>query len=162
MEYEEAVKQGREAARSQWTLGDLALTIETEYGEGTLQQFADDIGVEYRTLDDYRRVAAAYEIPERSGNLPWSVHQIFASQEDRAKLVRRRWTAKVAREEIQARADRAHKEEERRKINARTFAEYYDQMATWLGMVKDFADWSPEQRGRMADLLELAVKEFRS
>ncbi len=84
--YESLVKQGRQAAKSQWTLGDLASKVEIAYGEGKLQEYAEDIGVDYRTLLDYRTVARAYEKSERS-ELPWSVHRVLASQDDRAALV---------------------------------------------------------------------------
>jgi hypothetical protein len=84
--YESLVKQGRQAAKSQWTLGDLASRVEIAYGDGKLQEYAEDIGVDYRTLLDYRTVARAYEKSERS-DLPWSVHRVLAAQEDRVKLV---------------------------------------------------------------------------
>lgn len=84
--YESLVNQGRKAAKAQWTLGDLAKRVEVAYGEGRLQEYAEDIGVDYRTLLDYRTVARAYEKSERS-ELPWSVHRVLASQEDRVALV---------------------------------------------------------------------------
>lgn len=103
--YESLVKQGRQAAKSQWTLGDLASKVETSYGEGKLQEYADDIGVEYRTLLDYRRVALAYEKSERS-DLPWSVHAILAPQDDRAGLVKDdKLTASVARALVRGRKE---------------------------------------------------------
>jgi hypothetical protein len=83
-----------------WTLGDLALEVETSYGEDKLGQFADDIGVPYTSMDEYRRISAAYKNPVRTGNLSWSVYKIFAAQENRAELIKeRRWTAEpVTRE----------------------------------------------------------------
>jgi hypothetical protein len=44
--------------------------------------------VEYRTLLDYRRVAAVYRSSERSEDLPWSTHAVLASQPDRFKLIK--------------------------------------------------------------------------
>lgn len=85
--YESLVKQGRQAAKSQWTIGDLAIKVEVNYGEGDIQQYAEDIGVDYRTLLDYRTVARAYLKSERS-ELPWSVHRVLASQDDRIELVK--------------------------------------------------------------------------
>lgn len=104
--YESLVKQGRQAAKSQWVLGDLASKVETAYGEGKLQEYADDIGVEYPTLKDYRRVAVAYEKGERSTDLPWSVYRILAGQDDRAELVQdTALTASAARALVRARKE---------------------------------------------------------
>ncbi len=108
MKYQESVKRGREAARSQWTLGDLALDLEPKYGEATLERYAEDIGVEFKTLEDYRYVSSRFEFPVRTGNLAWSVYKIFAAQEDRLDLISQErekpWTASAAREFVQARA----------------------------------------------------------
>jgi hypothetical protein len=102
--YDEAVRKGREAAKSQWVLGDLALELEPKYGNATLQHFADDIGVEYQTLKVYRYVAGQYEKGTRIPGLSFSVCQIFAGQGDRAELLsERKWTAKEAREYVQGR-----------------------------------------------------------
>lgn len=74
--------------------------IEPKYGDETLSRYADDIGVPYRTLDDYRRAAEAYEKYDRSYFLSWTAHQIFAAQPDRAELVKQEWTTAKAREEV--------------------------------------------------------------
>lgn len=102
MDYDEAVKQGREAAKSQWTLGDLALSLEPKYGDATLATFADDIGVELKTLQDYRTVAAAF--PEKSGRPDtFGVARTLAAQPDRAELVKTVSTVKEARELVKGR-----------------------------------------------------------
>jgi hypothetical protein len=69
---------------SQWTLGDLACEVEKSYGEDKLGEFAEDIGVPFRSLDDYRRGARAYSLKSRNvtGN-SFAVHLIFAAQDDR-------------------------------------------------------------------------------
>jgi hypothetical protein len=106
-EYSRMVKaaQVKLASQSQanWDLGDIALNIEPIYGEETLQRLVDDIGIEYKTLLDYRWVAQAYEESERSGN-SWTVHQVFAGQPDRVALVRQKsWTVREARREVSRR-----------------------------------------------------------
>src|SRR5690606_37432214 len=73
---------------SQWVLGDLALEVETTYGGGQLQEYADAIGVELKTLEKFRMVARAYELEKRFSNLPWSLHLVFASQPDRHELIK--------------------------------------------------------------------------
>lgn len=85
--YESLVKQGRQAAKSQWTLGDLASKVETNYGDAKLQEYADDIGVEYGSLRRYRDVSKAYETAKRIADVPWSIYLVLAAQEDRFDLV---------------------------------------------------------------------------
>lgn len=46
---------------SSWKLGDLALELTTEYGEDTIGKFAYAIGVERKTLMNYRTTAATYK-----------------------------------------------------------------------------------------------------
>lgn len=103
MDYDEAVKLGREAAKSQWTLGDLALSLEPKYGDATLATFADDIGVVLKTMEQYRHVAEIYTKDERSSNLPWSAHMVLMAQPDRAELVTTVSTVKEARELVKGR-----------------------------------------------------------
>ena len=44
----------------QWTLGDLALEVETIHGEHTLERYAEEIGVEYSALREYRLVSRTF------------------------------------------------------------------------------------------------------
>jgi hypothetical protein len=105
--YEELVEAGRKVANVQWELGDLALQVETKYGEETLEQYAEDIGVLHTTLSDYRWVASRYQKTTRAVNVSWTVHRVFAAQDDRAKLVKKKlWTYREAKEEIQKRKDK--------------------------------------------------------
>src|SRR5438045_987593 len=57
-EYADLVERGRAAvaamAGHMWELGDLARQVETRYGEGRLQQFADDVGVPFKTVQSAR------------------------------------------------------------------------------------------------------------
>jgi hypothetical protein len=50
-----------EIADSQYKLGELADGIEPKYGKGTLESFADEIGIEYNTLKGYRTVWRAWK-----------------------------------------------------------------------------------------------------
>jgi hypothetical protein len=104
--YDVAVTRGRKAIAAQdktnFTLGDIAAAVETvTYGEGTIQRLADDLGVEYRTLMDFRKVSRQYAPAERSALNTWTVHQIFGRQPKRAELVAaRKWTTPEARAEV--------------------------------------------------------------
>jgi hypothetical protein len=120
IKWDDAVRKGREAANSQWTLGDLALEVEPKYGDHTLEQFADDIGVELRRIQEYRQVSETYPRNTRSNALSWTVHLLFINQEDRAELIKRKkWTAKQAREFIQHRdEDEQTAEELENKLTA--------------------------------------------
>lgn len=135
--YEQLVKSGREAARSQWTLGDNALEVETVYGENSLGQYADDVGVELRTLEDYKWVASKYDSTVRTV-LSFAVHKVFASQEDRLELIgKKKWTARQARDFVQHRGEDDQTDEELdekmaafegyRKIILETADAYYDE-----------------------------------
>ena len=75
MKYQEAVSQGKRVCDGRlsqgeinWQLGDIASQVKIDYAEENIQWLANDIGVEYKTLLDYRRVAEAYGKGERSPN----------------------------------------------------------------------------------------------
>src|SRR5215469_10255755 len=106
--YNAAVKRARTAivqqARANWTLGDLALTIESVYGESTIKRFADDLGINPKTMYDLRAVAEAYPADDR-GDASWTVHQIFMREDDRADLVAEPRTTADARKEVADRKD---------------------------------------------------------
>lgn len=91
--------------RAQWVLGDLALQVETVFGEHTLQQYTNEVGVEYEQLRRYRQTAAAYQNPLRSGHLSWSHHYVMATRPDRlewlAKAVEHGWSTRKLQQEIQ-------------------------------------------------------------
>jgi hypothetical protein len=94
-----AVGIARMGEAAQWRLGDLAERVATAHRNRSLQQFAEQIGVEYRTLLDYRRVSRAFDLSERSETTgsPWSVYSILASHPDRAALIKDLMTAAEAR-----------------------------------------------------------------
>jgi hypothetical protein len=98
-QYEDLVRDGRRlSVDSTWQLGDLALTVESRYGESSLKSYADDIGISYPTLMGYRRLSAAYgsRMYERSSLLP-SVALILINQPDREELLKLSPTAAEAR-----------------------------------------------------------------
>lgn len=104
--YNAAVRKGRAAVASQgkfnWTLGDLALTVATTYGDSTITRFADDLAVNDKTLYDFRNVARAYPA-DRRGVASWTVHQILSKLDDRFELVQQEMTAAAARAIVQSR-----------------------------------------------------------
>lgn len=89
--WEGLVKAGKQAASLQWTLGDLACEVETTYGDHTLQEYAEAIGVPYKSLLAYRTVAQAFPEGSRNLEISWSVHQVLASQDDRSMIMK--WPA---------------------------------------------------------------------
>src|SRR2546430_5512756 len=55
-------RQARGAADAgRWRIGHLASLVAKQYGSGSLQQFADDIGETYSTVRRYRWVYTRYE-----------------------------------------------------------------------------------------------------
>ncbi|MDQ1042109.1 hypothetical protein [Streptomyces sp. V4I2] len=96
--YEQLVTQAKELiaqiARSQFALGDMALEIEPMRAVGgsmpngtddlftvteSLQMFADDIGVERRTVEDWRYTSNRWPEKRRKDGVSFTVHRILAS-----------------------------------------------------------------------------------
>jgi hypothetical protein len=108
MEWEEAVIEGIQARQqrdgAQWRLGDLALQVETSYGERTLETYAESIGVEYNTLQQYRWVSSLYEKSVRTDSLTWSHHERIAGRKDRLEWLKAAaehgWSVRRMRAEI--------------------------------------------------------------
>jgi hypothetical protein len=84
--YEQYVAEGKLAANSQWTMGDLAIKVSklNTYGEGRLEKYAADIGVEYSTLGGYQSVAKAW--PEICGRPQFSIASTLRTHPNRAEI----------------------------------------------------------------------------
>jgi hypothetical protein len=176
MKFEEAVRQITEATKSNWIIGDAALEVELKYGEGTLEHLAEETGVEFEILRKYRYVSESYEKGIRIPNSSWTVHRIFAAQEDRAELVKRKWTAAKARAEVKRRNEEVAPEPgpvpPRPRPNppkpppadpdggGKEFEGFYNEFRQWMGMVKNIM-FPQDDRERLAELLELAAQELR-
>ncbi len=99
----EARKQGDDAC---WELGDLAVKVVVSYGAGDLQKYATSIEVEYGTLRNRRRVAAAFENARRRADLTFSHHEAVAALEppDADRLLQQahenRWSVELLKEAI--------------------------------------------------------------
>ncbi|GHE75746.1 hypothetical protein GCM10018785_50100 [Streptomyces longispororuber] len=106
--YVQLVVQAKEliaqVARAQFSLGDMALEIEPMRPVGgsvptgtddlftvaeSLQLFADDIGVERSTVEDWRYTANRWLTGKRKEGVSFTVHRILASVADEAE----RWAA---------------------------------------------------------------------
>jgi hypothetical protein len=106
--YEQLVTQAKDLiaqiARAQFSLGDMALEIEPMRAVGgsmpngtedlftvteSLQMFADDIGVERRTVEDWRYTANRWPKERRTEGVSFTVHRILASVVDEDE----RWAA---------------------------------------------------------------------
>ncbi|RBM17953.1 hypothetical protein DI005_20710 [Prauserella sp. PE36] len=93
---EQAGHDVEELTSRQFALGDMALGIEPLHArpggnEGvyaTLQAFADDIGVEFRTLLNYRAVAAAWPKRRRVTKASWTVYQRLAHAPRRFEIIK--------------------------------------------------------------------------
>ena len=90
--WEEAVSAGLELREakdtSQWKLGDLALTVEKTYGLDSIGKFSTDININKKSLQQYRRVSAAFPPASRSRLLSHRHHLILAAREDRFKMIK--------------------------------------------------------------------------
>jgi hypothetical protein len=87
MLYSSYVEAGRIAVKHQWTLGDLAIQVTAlkSHGEAKLATYADEIGVEYSTLQTYMAVAKKW--PENLGRPRFSLAQVLNSHPDRVAIV---------------------------------------------------------------------------
>jgi hypothetical protein len=87
MDWETLILRGIERRQrddaSQWDWGDDALLIETQYGAHRLQEYAELVGKDYKTLLRYRWVASRYEKFQRRNNLSFTHHEAIAGREDR-------------------------------------------------------------------------------
>jgi hypothetical protein len=86
----ELVTQGIiKTADRNWFLGKAALEIApmgdngvNNGTEASLQQYADEIGVEYASLQIYRKVAASWPPVTRVTGTPWKVHHMLMGRKD--------------------------------------------------------------------------------
>jgi hypothetical protein len=111
--WEELVAVGLEVCgRHHWALGDLALEVETSYGEHELEKYADQIGVKYKSLKVYRWVARQWPPVTRVTHLSWTAHRILGAMDDRIELVKRVKTIEEVRQLASERAsgdDKRHR-----------------------------------------------------
>ena len=105
--YDRFVEVGRTVVTtSAWYLGDLVLDMCASAEARPITVYADDIGVSRKTIEGYRKVARAYPVDvQTSVAVPWSVCNIFCSQDDRMDLVQDpSWTTVSARDEVASRS----------------------------------------------------------
>jgi hypothetical protein len=69
--------------KSQWILGRCALSIETKYGDNTLNKYAKEIGLDVKTLQNYRWVVKIYLTEDSefkpSPKLPFKLYETVAT-----------------------------------------------------------------------------------
>jgi hypothetical protein len=107
LDWEELISAGIEARQAsdqtRWKLGDLALQVDSRYGEHTLEQYAKSIGVPYDSLRRYRDISKAYEAATRVASLSWTHHRVMAAEPDRLEWLKRAveagWSAARTRQE---------------------------------------------------------------
>lgn len=89
-DYEGLVEQGIKVVNKQenmnWELGELALDVGSTYGEGKLEQFAEDIGINYSTLQACIATVRAW--PQKLTRVSfWKTHQTLNNHPDRYKIM---------------------------------------------------------------------------
>ena len=119
LRWEEAVSVGLELRAmkddSQWGLGDLALKVEKDYGTDAIGKLANEIGINKKSLQQYRRVAAAFPKEKRVLHLSHRHHLILAAREDRfewlEKAADNNWSTARLLRELKGRNGPAKKDE---------------------------------------------------
>ena len=109
-DWNDLVQRGRSAkerlAQAKFDLGDLAGEVETSYGGGQLQAYAEAIDIEYKTLDMYRWVSRAFPIGiGNRAKASWSVYQMLAGRDDRLDILAEQdhWTVAEMRARLNKR-----------------------------------------------------------
>jgi hypothetical protein len=107
--YDELVAEGRKLIDQdtdiKWRLGELALELvpitperkswdEEAENRATLERFANDLGISFSRLREYRAVADKWPAEKRNPAYSFYIHTLLAFQSDRFKLIKRkkRWT----------------------------------------------------------------------
>jgi len=89
--YDDAVTEGKQIIKDMenrcWRLGDLADRVEWKYGDQTLKKFAEQIGVNPRTLLGCRTVARAWPEINRRRFISFEVAKALMAQPDREEIV---------------------------------------------------------------------------
>lgn len=67
---------------SLWTRADIVLEVNTRYGEGSVENLADDVDVSARRLWEMRRTAATFQKCERSQYLSFHHHTLATRTDD--------------------------------------------------------------------------------
>jgi len=116
--WDELVAEGRKLVRQEgdlkWQLGDLSVEVEP-FGQasvrtgshGRLQKYAEEIGMEFETLDQYRKVAAAWPGGTRVPPASWSAHRELMWEENRVELIQGVKSKNDARRALGKEPDRA-------------------------------------------------------
>ena len=74
---------------SQWALGDMARGIEKAYGDNAIGKFAKEIGINEKSLIEYRRVASQYPLKRhRMSFLSFSHHQRALKAEEPLEVLK--------------------------------------------------------------------------
>jgi len=88
--YDEGVVEGKkimtEIEDRNWRLGDLANHVEPKYGENTLVRFAQDIGVPFNTLRNWRKIVKAWQEYDRPRS--FCIAADLVTLPNRAEIVR--------------------------------------------------------------------------
>lgn len=91
-----------------WELGDLAQTVEKDYGSDSIGKYAREIGVNKKTLEQYRWVSRKFEKTMRLEflDLPWSHFMAVAELDEPKPWLKKardnKWSYKQLVEEIKA------------------------------------------------------------
>lgn len=154
--YDEAIKQVNaligDAEKIQWKLGQIADRIQPKYGKATLEAFAHEVGVNYKTLLHYQRVYRAYgvEISERP-EISFSAAAVLVKHPDRVRLLTEKPTmtyreAEERMEEFQsekeeaARADHREPDAPPEVVEEQSLLEATEQVINALHAFLEFLD----------------------
>lgn len=109
-EWEEYISEGMEARESkdnsQWLLGDLAMGITVDYGEDSVGKYAYSIGVEKKTLLNYRTIAGRFnkDIRRKYRKLSFShfacLTKVYSPQAWLEKADNNEWSVNTLRKKL--------------------------------------------------------------
>lgn len=156
----------------QWYKGDVANKVATIHGEGSLEKFAHDVNVPYRTMIAYRRTSRAFDLDKRLSKLSWS-HYFIASEVDSwdkykqefTTSERFQWVEKADDENWSAGRFRKEIAEYKAKENGDTLFQYYANAIKVFGAIVkkwDINQLRTEQKEELAKLLDILISDFKT
>jgi hypothetical protein len=142
-----------------WVLGDLANSVETQYGEHRLEQFAKDTGVPLASLLSARSVFRAFPMVDfPRGKVSFSAAKALAAHPDRLEILAK--TPDISTREAAART-RQWKSEQRSDQPPPVRTKGPEVEAMLREARKMLPELSPEAAAQFAKDLERALKNAR-
>jgi hypothetical protein len=172
--WDDIVAEGIAARRrndaSQWLLGDLANEVTVTYGGKELERYACEIGVVYKTLLNWRTIAASIESSRRRENLSFTHHAVVVGKRlpDDAvdallsRAEERRWPVRELELQVQAAEIRCESDRRRKAAEGlwpaprrRAWSEDLDETERFVSVLNALIQYQSEAKLTVDELAAL-------